>query len=228
MNTSTDLIALLTPRPIEEWHEDLGPQLWWTFPLREAPYLGSPLDCGQTVEVVVRYYKRGAVYEKTHRHMVGEWPGYHTHFTPIPHITPPAAEAEEEPDPIAQAFTAPIEPTSSALSPRGRGAIAVAEGLLDISLQRMPRIMPEDLLPCTESDANHPVWNGLKLSQRQRCARAVMHLRMYNALNRKDIMSVGEVSWPQASIDFKEIQKRCPGLMHYDVRKKHYVLTSRK
>lgn len=197
MTTSADITALLTPRPIEEWHEDLGPQLWWAFPLSEAPYLGSPLDAGQTIEVVVRYYRCGAVYEKTHRHMVGEWPGYHTHFTPIPHITPPAGAAEEEPDPMAQAYAALVTEQST-------------QRIVDL-------INPNDA-----------TWDGLKLSQRQRCARAVMHVRMYNALNRKDIMSMGEVSTPQASSDIREILKRCPGLMYYDVRKKHYVLTSRK
>lgn len=45
-------------RPEEDWHEDMGPQLWWFFPVEEAPYVGSPLD--------------------------EDWPGYHTHFTPIP------------------------------------------------------------------------------------------------------------------------------------------------
>ena len=32
------------PVPIEEWHEDGGPGLWWVFPVVEAPYCGSPLD----------------------------------------------------------------------------------------------------------------------------------------------------------------------------------------
>lgn len=44
-------------RPIAEWHEDMGPAFWWSFPIEEAPYAGSPLDDG--------------------------WPGYHTHWTPI-------------------------------------------------------------------------------------------------------------------------------------------------
>lgn len=47
-----------TPRPEAEWHEDMGPKLWWRFPIEEPPYCGSPLDT--------------------------EWPDYHTHFTPIP------------------------------------------------------------------------------------------------------------------------------------------------
>lgn len=45
-------------RPLEEWHEDLGNQLWWKFPIDEPPYCGDPRDT--------------------------DWPGYHTHWTPIP------------------------------------------------------------------------------------------------------------------------------------------------
>ena len=45
-------------RPIEEWHEDFGFVLWWKFPIEEPPYVGCPLD--------------------------EDWPGYHTHWTPIP------------------------------------------------------------------------------------------------------------------------------------------------
>lgn len=45
-------------RPASEWHEGIGDALWWKFPVNEAPYSGSPLDT--------------------------EWPGYHTHWTPIP------------------------------------------------------------------------------------------------------------------------------------------------
>jgi hypothetical protein len=75
------------PQPADDWHEDLGPVMWWKFPPSEPPHVGTPLDCGQTVEVEVRYYKDGDVHSETHRHFVGGWPGYHTHFTPLP--TPP-------------------------------------------------------------------------------------------------------------------------------------------
>lgn len=62
-----------TARPIEEWHEDIGPVLWWTFPIEELPYCGSPLDV--------------------------DWPGYHTHWTPFiipftPDTPAPAAPKE--------------------------------------------------------------------------------------------------------------------------------------
>lgn len=47
-------------RPLEEWHEDMGDVVWWTFPVTEAAMIGSPLDSA--------------------------WPGYHTHWTPHPAI----------------------------------------------------------------------------------------------------------------------------------------------
>jgi hypothetical protein len=65
-------------RPLAEWHEDFGPMLWWSFPIEEAPWAGTPND--------------------------SNWPGYHTHWTPIllpalPWPEPPA----EEPAPGAGA-----------------------------------------------------------------------------------------------------------------------------
>jgi hypothetical protein len=55
--------GVVLPRPLSEWHEDYGPMLWWFFPVEEPPYAGTPLD--------------------------SDWPGYHTHWTPIPipHLT---------------------------------------------------------------------------------------------------------------------------------------------
>jgi hypothetical protein len=44
--------------PGERYHEDDGPVLWWRFPGVEPPWAGTPNDC--------------------------DWPGYHTHFTPLP------------------------------------------------------------------------------------------------------------------------------------------------
>lgn len=43
--------------PFEEYHEDMGPVLWWRFPIEEPPYVGMPIDF--------------------------DWAGYHTHFTPL-------------------------------------------------------------------------------------------------------------------------------------------------
>lgn len=42
-------------QPLDEWHEDDGDVLWWTWPVVEAPWCGSPICC--------------------------DWPGYHTHWT---------------------------------------------------------------------------------------------------------------------------------------------------
>ena len=53
-------------RPLEEWWETYGDVLWWKFPIEEPPYVGSPLD--------------------------ENWPGYHTHWTPIPLPDPPKGE----------------------------------------------------------------------------------------------------------------------------------------
>lgn len=44
-------------RPLSEWREDDGAVLWWTSPVNEPPWAGSPIDT--------------------------DWPGYHTHWTPI-------------------------------------------------------------------------------------------------------------------------------------------------
>jgi hypothetical protein len=46
---------MLVACKFEDWHEDIGPVLWWKFPIEESPYVGTPLD--------------------------QNWPGYHTHWT---------------------------------------------------------------------------------------------------------------------------------------------------
>ena len=56
-------------RPLEEWHEDYGIALWWTFPIEEPPYVGSPLDL--------------------------DWPGYHTHWTLISPLPAPPKGVQE-------------------------------------------------------------------------------------------------------------------------------------
>jgi len=66
------LRELQTPRPLEAWHEDDGPALWWVFPLVEPPYCGSPLD--------------------------EDWPGYHTHWTTFTIPDAPAVSASAQPD----------------------------------------------------------------------------------------------------------------------------------
>lgn len=56
--TEDALDDLHRSRPKSAWGEDIGPVLWWVYPIEEPPYAGTPLDSG--------------------------WPGYHTHWTPIP------------------------------------------------------------------------------------------------------------------------------------------------
>lgn len=73
----TQLIA----RPIEEYHEDMGPVLWWRFPIEEPPYCGGPNDLGYSVEARMSLNKYDEQRSNTIHMMVGGWPGYHTHFT---------------------------------------------------------------------------------------------------------------------------------------------------
>lgn len=69
-------------RPLSEWHEDYGDVLWWKFPIEEVPYCGTPNDLGQTIEVTVR----AVDLDKLIRAQIGGWPGYHTHWTPLPEV----------------------------------------------------------------------------------------------------------------------------------------------
>lgn len=32
------------PKPIDQWGEDYGDCLWWSLPIEEPPYCGTPLD----------------------------------------------------------------------------------------------------------------------------------------------------------------------------------------
>jgi len=91
--------TLTRPRPISEYHEDMGDVLWWKLPITEPPYVGSPNDVGFQVEVHVRLYgdhESGAPTSADSKdHFVGGWPGYHTHFTPLPKIKEIAHEATQ-------------------------------------------------------------------------------------------------------------------------------------
>lgn len=82
MGQSTNLRELLTLRPLSDWHEDDGPVLWWSPPINEPPYVGTPLDLGRAVEVTIR----DAVRDYKYTEHVGGWPGYHTHWSPIPSV----------------------------------------------------------------------------------------------------------------------------------------------
>jgi hypothetical protein len=69
-------------RPLSEWHEDIGAVLWWVLPISEPPYVGSPLDLGKIVARIVDGSKVLDV-------LAGGWPGYHTHWSPIPKVEVP-------------------------------------------------------------------------------------------------------------------------------------------
>lgn len=68
-------IAAAQARSLDEWHEDVGPVLWWQFPVCEAPWVGRPID--------------------------GDWPGCHTHWTPliVPSQPPVTTAQATEPEP---------------------------------------------------------------------------------------------------------------------------------
>lgn len=57
-------------RPLEEWHEDHGSAVWWTW--RDGDWLGEPSYVGSP--------------------LCDDWPGYHTHWTPHPAFPPAPAE----------------------------------------------------------------------------------------------------------------------------------------
>ena len=58
MHEARQALAPEVAIPGEQYHEDDGPVLWWRFPVVEPPYSGTPHD--------------------------SDWPGGHTHFTPLP------------------------------------------------------------------------------------------------------------------------------------------------
>ena len=38
-------VEIQIPQEVSDWHEDYGDCLWWSFPIDEPPYCGTPLDC---------------------------------------------------------------------------------------------------------------------------------------------------------------------------------------
>lgn len=59
-------------RPLADWHEDIGPVLWWHFEggeVHEPPYAGTPLD-DEWAEIAAG-------------HHTDDREGYYTHWTPI-------------------------------------------------------------------------------------------------------------------------------------------------
>lgn len=72
---------MVRARPLSEWTEEDGDVLWWKFPIVEPPYVGSPLALGKTIALQIVGADEpflGCKFD------VGAWPGYHTHWTPIP------------------------------------------------------------------------------------------------------------------------------------------------
>jgi len=86
------LAAMWRLRPAAEWRQDMGDVLWWKLPITEAPYVGSPIDLGVTVEAHTKLMTQVNQSEAPAiaRFNVGGWPGYHTHFMPLP--VPPSLE----------------------------------------------------------------------------------------------------------------------------------------
>lgn len=66
----------------------------------------------------------------------------------------------------------------------------------------------------TRPDAK--AWEGLRLAARTRLAAATRLLMEKGTLQRADVMALGEISQPQASLDIREMLNRVPELMEYD------------
>lgn len=64
------------PRPLHEWHEDMGDVLWWLWPIEQAPWVGSPLDLGRTVSFDITVQIGVDVYEVQPQRVgdTGGWP----------------------------------------------------------------------------------------------------------------------------------------------------------
>jgi hypothetical protein len=59
-----EIERLTTLRSASEWRDDDGDVLWWRMPIQEAPYVGSPLECGWFED-------------------------FYTHWTPLPKVKEP-------------------------------------------------------------------------------------------------------------------------------------------
>ena len=79
-------------RPLSEWREDIGPVLWWRFPVTDAPWIGTPKDLGSPHSLRVELDRQPVT---AYVAWLGGWPGYHTHWTPLP--TAPEMPVEAAP-----------------------------------------------------------------------------------------------------------------------------------
>ncbi|WP_311271302.1 hypothetical protein [Sphingobium sp. WCS2017Hpa-17] len=63
------------PHPFDEWNEAYGEVIWWLWPIEQAPYVGSPLNCGHTVEMEITAAASDGHRERGKMRMeVGGWP----------------------------------------------------------------------------------------------------------------------------------------------------------
>lgn len=75
------LKAMVTLTPIHDYHEDIGPVLWWRVPIEEPPYVGTPNDLGHSLIVILA--------RETIQRDIGGWRAdWYTHFSPIPKVWP--------------------------------------------------------------------------------------------------------------------------------------------
>jgi len=113
-------------RPLSEWHEDMGDVLWWKFPVEEAPWVGTPLCVGRTMRLRICCGREDNEIEFASNEPGGGWPGYHTHFTPLP---PMPAEPIVAPDPAVEAGLATLPkdylPSDRDIETAIRAALAV-------------------------------------------------------------------------------------------------------
>lgn len=88
------------PRPLSEWSDDIGSVMWWRFPVEEPPYIGTPNDLGFScvIDVAFRTSALSDDHTSEMKFMTGGWPGYHTHWTPLPDVpaAPPVIAEQRE------------------------------------------------------------------------------------------------------------------------------------
>jgi hypothetical protein len=124
---------MVVARHLDEWTEEDGHVLWWIFPVTEAPWIGSPLSCGHTIEL---WTQDGPRPRLVSRSTIGGWPGYHTHWTPLPPVpsqpcakkpsgTPPrrAAGARARAESLSEKVKLAAQAEIRGRIPHGRGRL---------------------------------------------------------------------------------------------------------
>jgi hypothetical protein len=61
-----EIRTALPVKPLADWNDEIGPVLWWRFPIQEPPWVGTPLDSDWPIEDD------------------GDEVPYYTHWMPIP------------------------------------------------------------------------------------------------------------------------------------------------